>query len=119
VRLAYEQGLLKRQSLNFYQKWALLYWIYMVRREQIEDTEAMLERQTFNLFPQRWNDLYRDQLLAGVGMANEDGEIPLREDDLDELDKFMEQLERQSKFSMSGADTPNDFHREEKWGSWE
>jgi hypothetical protein len=110
---------LKQQSLNFYQKWALLYWIYMVRREQVEDAEANLERQTFNLFPQRWSELYRDQLLAELGMPNEDGEIPLREDDLDELDKFMEQLERQNKFSMSGADTPNDFHREEKWGSWE
>jgi hypothetical protein len=119
VRLAYEQGLLKQHSLNFYQKWALLYWVYMVRREQLEDKESELERQTFNLYPQRWNELYRDQMLAEMGLPNEHGEIPLMEDDLDELDRFMEQLERQNKFSMSGSSTPKDYQvRSHDWGNW-
>lgn len=116
MRLAYEQGLLKQRSLNYYQHWALLYWAYMDRRTKVEDKNAELEQQTFNLFPERWADLYRDQLLGALGVANEEGEIPLSEDDLDSLDQFMARLERNNNFSMSGADTPDDFRTE--WGRW-
>lgn len=118
MRLAYEQGLLTRRSLNFFQQWALVYWIYMERRVSLEDKTSELEQQTYNLAPERWVDLYRDQMMAKLGIANEDGEVPLQEDDLEDLDKFMEKLERQSKFSMSGAQAPaTEFPRNE-WGRW-
>lgn len=116
MRLAYEQGLLKQRSLNFFQHWALMYWAYMDRRTRIEDKDAELEQQTFNLMPERWVELYKDQLFGALGIANEEGEVPLTEDDLDELDKFMERLEKGNRFSMSGADAPQEFRKD--WGSW-
>ena len=116
MRLAYEQGLLQQRSLNFFQHWALVYWAYLSRRIQIEDKNAELEQQTFNLAPERWMELYRDQLLTSLGIANEEGEIPLTEDDLDELDRFMAQLESKNRFSMNGSQTPSDFRSE--WGNW-
>ena len=105
MRLAYEQGLLRGRGLNFFQKWALLYWVYMDRRNQMEDRDAEMERQTFNLNPDRWVDLYRDQILGKLGLPNEEGEVPV-----------MERLERDNRFQMSGADTPNDFRGD--WGKW-
>lgn len=115
MRLAYEQGLLNQRSLNFFQRWALVYWIYLSRRIQIEDVNAELEQQTFNLAPDRWVELYRDQMLGKLGIPNEDGEIPLTEDDLDDLDKFVERLEKNGKFSMTGAQTPD---LRNQWGNW-
>jgi hypothetical protein len=118
VRLAYEQGLLKGKSLNFFQQWALVYWIYLSRRIQVEDKNSELEQQTFNLVPERWVELYRDRLLGELGLPDEDGEIQLQEDDLDELDKFMAKLESKAKFSMTGAQTIKDFQPQQEWGSW-
>lgn len=116
MRLAYEQGLLKQRSLNYFQHWALVYWAYMDRRDRIEDKNAELEQQTFNLMPERWVELYRDSLLGALGIANEEGEVPLTEDDLDDLDKFMERLEKNNRFTMTGAETASDFRDE--WGVW-
>lgn len=117
MRLAYEQGLLSHKGLNFFQNWALLYYLYLDRRLKVEDRAAELEQQTFNLYPERWAELYRDQLLGKLQIPNEEGEIPLTEDDLDDLDKFMERLERGGQFTMSGGDAAPDFPR--NWGAWQ
>ncbi len=76
---------------------------------------SVLEQQTFNLQPDRWTELYRDQLMASLGIANEEGEIPLTEDDLDELDRFMEKLESNGRFTMNGGDATQ--YRSE-WSGW-
>lgn len=118
MRLAYEQGLLKGKSLNFFQQWALVYWMYLSRRVQLDDKNSELEQQTFNLAPDRWIDLYRDQVLGEMGIPNEDGDIPLSEGDLDDLDSFMAKLERNAKFSMTGAQTAADFKPAQEWSRW-
>ena len=87
----------------------------MERRTRWEDTHAQLEQQTFNLFPERWSELYKDELLAELGLPNEEGEIPLQEDDLAALDQFMEKIERGGTFSMSGGQTAD---VREEWGRW-
>lgn len=52
--------MLSQRSLNLVQSWALYYWVLMTRRTEIEDKLAELEHQTFNLFPERYDQLYRD-----------------------------------------------------------
>lgn len=75
----------------------------MDRRTQLDDKKAELEHQCFNLFPERWGTLYRDQLLPGVAGATtstEADEIPVT--DPNDLDAWYENLERQRR--ISGAD---------------
>ncbi len=87
----------------------------MDRRHRLEDKNAELEQQTYNLFPDRWADLYKDKLLAELGLPNGEGEIPLQEDDLAALDKFMDQLERGQAFTMNGGQAAD---VREEWGRW-
>ncbi|AAN16784.1 hypothetical protein Cali_126 [Mycobacterium phage Cali] len=101
IRLAYKQGLLTQPSLNRYQRWALRYAIFMDRRLQLQDTEDMLQRQTWYLEPKRYHDLF----LAGafepepIAVAGRDMEEVV--DDLDEVDAYFARLEGSQ--SMSGA----------------
>jgi len=80
----------------------------MDRRTQLDDMNAELEHQCFNLFPERWGALYREQMLPGVAgpkgvsVSSAADEIPVT--DPDELDSWYENLERQRR--ISGADTP-------------
>jgi len=73
----------------------------MNRRIQVQDTEDMLQRQTWYLQPERYQDLF----LAGhfdtepLTIAGRDVEEVV--DDVDELDAYFEQLDQ--KRSMSGA----------------
>jgi hypothetical protein len=73
----------------------------MNRRIQVQDTEDMLQRQTWYLQPERYQDLF----LAGhfnpepLTIAGRDVEEVV--DDIDELDAYFEQLDQ--KRSMSGA----------------
>jgi hypothetical protein len=94
VRLAYEKGLLTQRNVSYFQNWALLYWMYMQRRTAIEDTQAELIQQTFNLFPERWSELYRAEIMAKLGLS--DGMMPEGEavDDLNEIDAFLSRLEQ-------------------------
>lgn len=64
----------------------------MVRRTETEDKESFLEHQCYNLNPDSWLALYKDKMLGQLD-AN-DGGIPLTEDDMDDLDRYMEQQER-------------------------
>lgn len=116
VRLAYERGLLSGRSLNYFQHWGLLYHMYLSRRIEMEDRDSMLEIQTLNLNPEMWVKLYRDRVMGALGMPEGEEELELTEDDLDGLDAFMDQQERDfmsalgGTHSMTGADTSgNDF----------
>lgn len=75
----------------------------MDRRTQLDDKKAELEHQCFNLFPERWGALYREQMLPGVPNAitsSPADEIPVT--DPNDLDAWYENLERQRR--ISGAD---------------
>lgn len=63
----------------------------MNRRTQLEDMDFQLERQCFNLNPEWWKVIYKDRV---VGPTGADEGIPLTENDLDELDRYMEEQER-------------------------
>lgn len=73
----------------------------MNRRIQLQDTEDMLQRQTWYLEPGR----YRDLFLAGhfdaepLTIAGRDVEEVV--DEIDELDRYFEQLENRR--TMTGA----------------
>ena len=73
----------------------------MNRRIQLQDVEDMLQRQTWYLEPERYQDLF----LAGafdpepLTLAGRDVEEVV--DDIDELDAYFDQLDQ--KRSMSGA----------------
>jgi hypothetical protein len=115
VRLAYERGLLSGKSLNYFQHWGLLYHMYLSRRREMEDRDSMLELQTLNLNPDMWVKLYRDRVMGALGVPTGEDEVELTEDDMDDLDAFMDQQERDfvapllGRQSMSGAEGPNDW----------
>jgi hypothetical protein len=99
----------------------------MRRRDQQEDLDNELERQTLNLNPEQWVKLYRDRVLAGIATPDGEGEVQLTEDDLDELDRFMEEQERAFRENLNGrhtmAITTPDLHNlgaipEDQWGAW-
>lgn len=89
---------MNKPSLNVIQHWALGYWIEMDRRISIEDKHDELEIQTFNLFPERWGDLYRERLLPGVpgdvGNAFGPGEKEIPVTDIDDINKWYDGLDR-------------------------
>lgn len=110
--MAHAQGLLTRPSLNQVQTWALQYWIYMERRGQLDDKQAELELQTWNLFPERWGQLYRDQMLGtpankashadrGEAFGGE-AEIPVTVNEIDKVTAWYDGHQQARRFS--GAD---------------
>lgn len=100
----------------------------MRRRTEMEDLDVQLERECFNLAPERWTQVYRDRILGAID-AN-DGGIPLTTDDLDELDSYMEERERAfrqeqqlqqvlgTKRTMSGAQPSAQQAAPLSWGPW-
>jgi len=121
VRLAHERGYLSKPTINKVQHWAVGYHFYLSRRTEREDRDDFLERQCMNLNPEVWAKLYRDRLF-GDALANEEGtELTAEDVDSGELDRFMEEQERQwaaeHKFQealsgtrkMSGAKAPMDW----------
>ena len=105
VRLAHEQGLLSRPSLNPIQQWALQYWVYLDRRTGLDDKQTELEHQCFNLFPERWGQLYRDQMLPALPTGDLGtafgGEPELPVTDPNDLNAWYENIE--SSRGMTGA----------------
>lgn len=93
--------MLCQRSLNAFQKWALRYAVVMNRRVEIQDAEDRLQRQTWYLAPDRYQELF----LAGafepepLTFAGRDVEEVV--DDIDELDAYFEHLE--DRRSMTGA----------------
>lgn len=90
----------------------------MERRNQLDDKMAELEMQTWNLFPERWGQLYREGsgLPASAPYVSPDNasiadrghafdgepEIPVTINDIDQLNQFYENRERPHR--ISGAD---------------
>jgi hypothetical protein len=125
--------LLTQKSLNHFQNWALSYHYMMRRRTEMEDLDVQLERECFNLAPDRWTQVYRDRILGTIDA--DDGGIPLTADDLDNLDRYMEEQERAfkqelqlqqvlgTKRTMSGAQSSVDNRVTQQatplsWGPW-
>lgn len=108
MRLAHAQGLLTKPSLNFAQTWALQYWMHMERRDRIEDKRGELELQTFNLFPERYRQLYQAQAQGDVGHAFGEGEPEMPVTDPGDLDAFYANLDAPR--SMTGAHLSNGYH---------
>lgn len=86
----------------------------MNRRIEVQDTEDMLQRQTWYLSPERYQDLF----LAGefdpepLTIAGRNVE-EVAVDDIDELDRYFEQLE--NKRSMTGAMLTEALADDEGW----
>jgi hypothetical protein len=73
----------------------------MDRRVAIDDKTAELEHQCFNLFPERWGSLYREQMLPGIpGLSPAEPEKPIT--DPTDLDAWFEGLNRTR--TISSAD---------------
>lgn len=88
-----------------------MYWVYLDRRTTLEDWQAELETQTFNLFPERWTQLYQDKTLSEIASSGE-GEAPVT--DLDALDQWYEQMVAQGGMQRTaGAQDADD------WGDWQ
>lgn len=88
-----------------------MYWLYLDRRTALEDRQAELESQTFNLFPERWSQLYQDKTLAGL-VEGDELESPVT--DIDALDQWYEQMVAQGgkQFMKSSASS-------NEWGDWQ
>ena len=92
----------------------------MDRRTQMEDRQADLEGQTFNLVPERWTQLYQDRAIAAiVGEAGEDspvGETPVS--DIDALDRWYEEMVASGgkQFVDGNGRRPEAM---ERWGDWQ
>jgi len=83
----------------------------MDRRTFYEDMKTELEVQTFNLFPERWRDLYFQDAFPNTisieqAEANRELEAELPAD-IDELDEYYNNLGKKRR--ISGADVPDDF----------
>ena len=130
MRLAYERGLLTQKSLNPFQQWALMYHYSMVRRQEMDDLDAELERQCFNLAPERWVQVYKDRI--EYEYEDESGETNIGIDDLDELDRFMAQQEQSyreeqflqqtltGKHTMNGSQVPSEWPTDPgQWSAWQ
>lgn len=89
-----------------------MHWLYLDRRTTLEDREDEQQIQTFHLFPERWQQLYQEQLL-GVAPGGGEAEIPV--DDIDMLDQWYEQIANGEAHSMSGAVPAGSG---EFWSSW-
>ena len=89
----------------------------MDRRVTWADKQTELEIQTFNLFPDRWAEIYRERLLGGgsgaqtsyapgdYGLAfNGEAELPTTIDDLHSLDDWVDGMNDTRR--MSGGMVP-------------
>jgi len=91
----------------------LRYAIDMNRRIQLQDSEDVLQRQTWYLQPGRYQDLF----LAGhftpepLTLAGRDVEEVV--DDVDELDRYFETLENRR--SMTGAQVIEAMADDQGW----
>lgn len=70
----------------------------------MEDRRAELETQCFHLNPDRWGSLYYHRYFGDLVPEGHEEEIPVTE--IDEIDKFMAELE--GKKFMSGSDVHPD-----------
>jgi len=88
VRLAYEQGLLRGPSITPYQRWALEYMMSFKRWFLTDVQRSALKDLLFMLDPQRWKELFLPRPEV------EDDGVPITEDDLDDIGKLLDELDR-------------------------
>lgn len=88
------------------------------------------------LNPEMWVRIYKDKILGDLVTPDGEGEMPVTEEDMADLDRYMEQQEQawkkehefqqiisgQTKRTMSGATTPLDWPQMQaeplQWGPW-
>jgi len=80
-----------------------MYFLYMERRIRMEDKRFELEQECLYLFPERWKQINLPEYYP-YGYGSSEPEMPVN--DLDEIDRFMNQLDQQK--VMSGADIEED-----------
>jgi hypothetical protein len=106
IRLAHEQGLLSRPSLNVIQQWALHYWFSMSRRIYIEDADRALEAHVSMMWPERWQQLFGGSKAGDMGQAfGGEAETPVT--DAADLDRWFEGLANEH--GMTGAEAQAAF----------
>ena len=94
-----------------------MYWVYLNRRTELEDRQAELETQTFNLFPERWSQLYQDKTLAEIAAATGEDYAEMPVTDIDALDQWYEQMvSRGGSAVLSGSSLPQGA---DQWGDWQ
>lgn len=102
IRLAHYQGLLSQKELNRFQRYAAEYWLRMDRRITVRDIEDTLQRQTWYMDPQRYQQLF----LMGEIAPPTSEDMPFEEeevvDNLDDIDDYFAKLEQQR--TVSGAE---------------
>jgi hypothetical protein len=99
--------------LNPIQTWALGYSLVMSRRTLVEDKKAELEMQTFNLFPERWMEVYEQRQGyssnapgdLGVAFGGEQ-ELPVTAEDIDSLSTWVDRSGETKR--MNGGQAPQD-----------
>jgi len=102
IRLAQQLGLLSQPNPNMFQHFAAQYWVQMDRRVAIDDIEDTLQRMTWYLDPDRYEDLFlMGEIAASRTVTLEGGETEEVQDDIDEIDRYFDQLEE--KKSLTGA----------------
>lgn len=89
------------------------YAIGMNRRIQIQDTEDMLQRQTWYLEPGRYQELFLAGHFAPEPLTIAGRDVEEVVDDVDELDAYFERLENRR--TMTGAQVFDAMSEEEGW----
>lgn len=101
VRLAYEQGLFRGRNLSPFQRWGLSYYVYMQRRQYMDDVRQIQELQTFELNFERWKQLHAPNLTEKIGGESYDA---VTEYYPSEIDEFLAGVESGAVREMSGYD---------------
>lgn len=94
----------------------------MDRRTELEDRQADLEGQTFNLVPERWSQLYQDraisEIVGSAGDGESSAETPVT--DIDALDRWYEEMVASGgKKFVDGNGRPVTEVDSERWGDWQ
>lgn len=76
----------------------------MNRRIQLQDTEDMLQRQTWYLEPGRYQELFLAGAFAPEPLTIAGRDVEEVVDDVDELDRYFDQLENRRTMSGSTLD---------------
>lgn len=94
----------------------MLYWIYLDRRQDVDDRQAELEHQTFNLFPERWVELYKDNLPVTFADDEFGEEEPVT--DIDALDQFFNDVISGGSKQWTNGDRAAPAGVGPYWDSW-
>lgn len=101
MRLAYEQGVLSRPSINWWQRWALTYMLSWNRWDHEAKEEAFIKHQLAINDWERYVELFGPPEIAQAFGFEED-EVPISPDEFSSIDEWLEKADRMRK--LSGAD---------------